>query len=141
MWPVRWALIEAAGGLVWREGKKHVQIAVIHRPRQNDWSLPKGKRKAGESWRETAEREVAEEIGCKVRVGPFAGWNLYFYRRRPKLVMFWHMEVRHAARFEANHEVDGLAWLDPREALERLDHPAQRRLLRKVLRQKKFPPQ
>jgi 8-oxo-dGTP pyrophosphatase MutT (NUDIX family) len=123
-------LIKAAGGLVWRFGPGGPRLAVIHRPRRGDWSLPKGKLKPEESFTGAARREVAEETGCRPRLGRFAGFTLYFVKRRLKLVLFWHMSVRHAGRFRPNEEVDRLEWLTPEKALKRLDHPAERRLVR-----------
>ncbi|MFQ5349690.1 MAG: NUDIX domain-containing protein, partial [Thermoanaerobaculia bacterium] len=54
-------VIEAAGGILWRRSAGFAELAVIHRPRHRDWSLPKGKRDRGESWQQTALREVVEE--------------------------------------------------------------------------------
>jgi 8-oxo-dGTP pyrophosphatase MutT (NUDIX family) len=119
--------------LVWRDGKKGPKLAIIHRPDHDDWSLPKGKCKPGESFREAAKREVTEEIGCKVRLGSFAGWTLYRVKSGLKLVLFWHMTTTDGCHFEPNDEVDKVEWLDPKEALARLDHPAQRRVVRKAL--------
>lgn len=78
-------------------------------------------------------REVAEETGCRARLGEFAGYTLYRVKRRPKLVLFWHMFVAGACRFEPNGEVDRLEWLRPSEALAKLNHDVERRLLRSAL--------
>jgi 8-oxo-dGTP diphosphatase len=123
------SVIQAAGGLVWRAGR----LAVIHRPKQRDWSLPKGKLELGETFPDAAVREVAEETGCRARLGDFAGYTLYRVKRRPKLVLFWHMFVAGACRFEPNGEVDRLEWLRPSDALARLDHDVERRLVRSAL--------
>ena len=123
------AAIQAAGGLVWRGGR----LAVIHRPKHRDWSLPKGKLEPGETFPDAALREVAEETGCRARLGEFAGYTLYRVKRRPKLVLFWHMFVEDACRFEPNGEVDRLEWLRPSEALAKLNHDVERRLLRSAL--------
>ncbi len=123
------AAIQAAGGLVWRGGR----LAVIHRPKHRDWSLPKGKLEPGETFPDAALREVAEETGCRARLGAFAGYTLYRVKRRPKLVLFWHMFAEGACRFEANGEVDRLEWLRPSEALAKLNHEVERRLLRSAL--------
>ena len=127
------ALIRAAGGLVWRSGPDGPRLAVIHRPRREDWSLPRGKLVEGESWASAAVREVREETGCVVRLGTFAGSTWYVPRKTPKVVLFWHMELVRQGRLDARGEVDEVAWLTPREALQRLDHGNERAMLRRAL--------
>jgi 8-oxo-dGTP pyrophosphatase MutT (NUDIX family) len=122
----------AAGGLVWRSDARGRRLAVIHRPKHRDWSLPKGRLDEGESFFQAAVREVEEETGCRVRPGRFAGAAIDRGRRRTKVVLYWHMH-HCGGRFEPNDEVDRVEWLGPEEALERLDHPRDRRLLRRVL--------
>jgi len=122
-------VIEAAGGILWRRSGGVAELAVIHRPRHRDWSLPKGKRDPGESWQETALREVLEETGCHAEIERFAGGTIYTVQRRPKVVLFWHMAVDEEGWFEPNDEVDRVEWLVPEAALERLDHETERRLL------------
>ena len=92
--------------------------------------MPKGKLKNGETFKKAARREVAEETGCRTRLGPFAGHIVYTVKDRLKLVLFWHM-VADKVRFEANDEVDALEWLAPARAVRRLDHPAERSLVRR----------
>jgi 8-oxo-dGTP diphosphatase len=122
-------VIEAAGGIVWRRSGAGAELAVIHRPRHRDWSLPKGKRDPGESWQETAVREVLEETGCHTRIERFAHGTIYTVRGRPKVVLFWHMAVVEEGVFEANEEVDRLEWLTPEAAMKRLDYETERQLL------------
>jgi len=128
-------VILAAGGLVWRESARGRQIAVVHRPKYDDWTLPKGKLDPGESWQDGAVREVAEETGFEVRLGDFAGGCTYLARRAPKVVLYWHMEVEGEPRFapEDPAEVDGLEWLSVGEALRRLSYTRERRLLAQSL--------
>jgi len=76
------AIVRLAGGILWREGSR---LAVIHRPRQADWSLPKGRLDEGETWEEAALREVTEETGCEARITSFAGAASYVQRRTPRL--------------------------------------------------------
>jgi 8-oxo-dGTP diphosphatase len=106
---------------------------VIHRARRDDWSLPKGRLDRGETWQAAARREIAEETGCDVRLGAFAGAKLYVDRPEPKLVLYWHMQAVRVGPPEAQGEVDDVAWLSRREALSRLDHGSDRRLLLRAL--------
>ena len=126
-------LIRAAGGLLWRvdpDGSR--RLAVIHRPRRDDWSLPKGKLKDGEGWQEGALREVYEETGCRARPISFAGLVHYVPKHVTKVVVFWHMELQSEGPIAAPDEVDVVAWLTRREALRRLDHETERELLRQA---------
>jgi len=125
------AFVRLAGGILWREGPEGPRLAVIHRPRQADWSLPKGRLDEGETWEEAARREVEEETGCEARISSFAGATSYFQGRTPRLVLYWHMALVREDPFEASKEVDQLVWLAPADALDRLDHEAERRLLRR----------
>ncbi len=122
-------LVRAAGGLLWRAGREGPELALVHRPRRRDWSLPKGKLEPGESFLTAALREVAEETGCRASPLGFAGWTFYLAGRRPKLVLFWHMATAFAGHFMPGEEVDEVAWLAPARALERLDHASERRLV------------
>jgi 8-oxo-dGTP diphosphatase len=123
------ALIRAAGGLVWREQAHGPKLAVVHRPKHQDWSLPKGKLEPGESFALAALREVEEETGCRATLGSFAGYTLYSVKGREKIVLFWNMTVDRFATFMPNGEIDAIAWLSPAQALERLDHPGEREVL------------
>ncbi len=125
-------LIKAAGGLVWRQAAGDLEVAILHRPEQNDWSLPKGKLKAGESWRQAALREVREETQCDVEIGEFIGFSRYTSRGLPKLVLYWHMHLVAEHTFEANREVDQLVWLTSKPALERLYYKSEQRLLQRA---------
>ena len=112
---------------------------MIHRPKRDDWSLPKGKLEAGESFPQAAVREVLEETGCRARLGDFAGYTLYRVKGRPKLVLFWHMAVEGSHRFRPNDEVDRMEWLPPGEVLARLDHPSERQLVERALAERLRP--
>jgi 8-oxo-dGTP diphosphatase len=121
----------AAGGLVWRESPRGPEIALIHRPKYHDWTLPKGKLARGERWQDAAVREVVEETGFQVRLGKFAGGCTYLTRRGPKVVLYWHMYVDGECRFAPQDpaEVDALVWLSVRKARKRLTHDRERRVL------------
>ena len=123
-------VIEAAGGLVWRETPTGRELALIHRERYNDWTLPKGKRETGESWQETALREVLEETGLKVKLGQFAGSLGYSVNGIPKVVLFWHMKLAGPAKFRPNSEVDQMIWLPFEQALEKITYQDEIRLLK-----------
>jgi 8-oxo-dGTP diphosphatase len=120
-------MVFAAGGLLWRDGR----LAVVHRPRYDDWSLPKGKLEPGELLPETAVREVEEETGFEVRREGFAGRYQYEVAAGPKTVFVWRMHAV-AERGRPHDEVDELAWLRVDEALDRLTYALERDLLRRA---------
>jgi 8-oxo-dGTP diphosphatase len=122
------AQVKAAGCVVWRRGEDgEVQVAVIHRPRYDDWSLPKGKLDRGEDWETAARREVMEEIGQAGELGAELDPVFYDDRKgRAKVVRYWLMEVPGDAPFEVNEEVDVLDWISPDEATGRLSYPVDR---------------
>ena len=122
-------VIEAAGGLLWRKTAIGRQLAIIHRPSHNDWTLPKGKREPGESWQETALREVFEETGCHAELGKFAGSLAYLVDDIPKVVLFWHMHLLNGGPFTPNAEVDNLLWVSLAQALEVISYPDEITLL------------
>ena len=105
-------LVHAAGGMIVRRGASGViEVAVVHRPAREDWSFPKGKLEAGESFEECATREVHEETGLECRPGSVVGCTEYRDRKdRPKVVTYWVMEAVRGA-FRANSEVDELRWV------------------------------
>ena len=123
------AVIRAAGGVLWSTLGNKPRVAVIHRPKYRDWSLPKGKLENNESWREAAVREVWEETGYAVRITSFAGTVSYVVKGRAKIVLYWNMELVGESEFVPSKEVDRLEWLSRSEAIRRLNHPAERRLL------------
>jgi 8-oxo-dGTP diphosphatase len=110
--------VRAAGGVVMRDGL----VAVVHRPRYDDWSLPKGKLDSGETFEEAALREVEEETGLRARLVRGLPSVEYVVRDRPKVVRYWLMEVESDPGFEPNDEVDDLRWLSPADALELLTY-------------------
>jgi 8-oxo-(d)GTP phosphatase len=122
-------VIFAAGGLVWKETPEGRKIAVIHRSRYDDWSLPKGKLIDRESWEEAAVREVKEETGCDVRITGFAGSVTYQVRGTRKIVLFFTMEAVGECLFTDSSEVKEVLWFLPEEALGRLDYEGEKALL------------
>lgn len=120
----------AGGGVLWRPvGDREVQVALVHRPRYDDWSLPKGKAEDGELLVQTAAREIAEETGFEARVGQRL--RTVGYPLKPgvdKKVTYWSMEALHGA-FTANHETDELRWLSIPDAAALLSYSADRKVL------------
>jgi 8-oxo-dGTP pyrophosphatase MutT (NUDIX family) len=122
-------IVRAAGGLIFRYHGDQLQILLVHRPLQGDWSYPKGKLDEGESLEDAARREVLEETGLVCRLLQFVGETEYIDRKgRPKVVAYWTMAPE-SGTFEANDEVDELEWLDLPSAESRLSYDRDRELL------------
>jgi 8-oxo-dGTP diphosphatase len=123
------AEVKASGGVVRRPGSDGEEIAVVHRPRYDDWSLPKGKLDPGETWEEAALREVREEIGLECTLGEELPPVAYQDRKgREKVVRYWMMEVD-GGEFAPNEEVDEMRWLPVHEAASLLTYPRDRELV------------
>lgn len=110
------------------EGQDAIEIAVIHRPHYDDWSLPKGKVDPGENLVETATREIAEETGYSPTLGWLLGHVHYPLGNKTKVVYYWTAEVTEG-HFIDNDEVDELDWVSPAEARERVSYDADREVL------------
>jgi len=139
---VREGTIRAAGGVLWRsaedvDGPADIEVAVIHRQRYDDWSLPKGKLAAGEREVDGAIREVLEETGYHVRLGRSLGETRYLKVdagvAREKVVRWWAMEAAYGA-FAPNREVDALRWLTLGEAHAALTRDLDREVLDRFVR-------
>jgi 8-oxo-dGTP diphosphatase len=125
--------VHAAGGVVRRPmaaagagPAPHLEVLVVHRPRYDDWSLPKGKCDPGETFAETAAREVREETGLTCALDqPWAELHYVDHKGRDKVVRYWTMTVvsGDVEDFEPNDEVDVVAWLPWWEARDRLSYP------------------
>jgi len=126
----RQAEIRAAGGLVVRRGPDGVaQVAVVHRPKYDDWSFPKGKLEPGETDEGCAVREVREETGLTSRLGRPLGSTAYRDRfGRPKVVRYWLMHPV-SGEFRPTREVDEVRWLPAEEARSLLTYQHDRELL------------
>ncbi|MGV1005953.1 MAG: NUDIX hydrolase [Candidatus Nanopelagicales bacterium] len=128
--------IRAAGVVLTRGIGKELEIAVIHRRRQRDWSLPKGKFEPGEHVLEVAVRECVEETGLIPILETPLPTQRYRVDGWPKTVEYWRASVR-GGEFAANKEVDRLRWLNPREAVKLLTYPRDGDL---VTAAAKYPP-
>jgi 8-oxo-dGTP diphosphatase len=129
--------VRAAGGIVRRPGNEGPwDILLVHRPRYDDWSLPKGKADEGERAEETALREVEEETGLRCVLGATAGETRYRDSKgRDKIVRYWLMEPpTDIVPFTPNDEVDAVVWCSPDDALTRLTYAHDRELLEGLMR-------
>ena len=118
----------AAGGVVWRQDGPHLLVALVHRPRYDDWTLPKGKVNGAEPLLLAAVREVAEETGAEVQVGRRLSPIEYPVGEGRKQVTHWSMRYL-AGEHEPSDEVDRLDWLTVAEATQRLTYPIDRVVL------------
>lgn len=127
--------IRAAGGVVLRrDDDRKTRAAVVHRPKYEDWSLPKGKLEKGEGWREAALREVEEETGMRcAAAGELPPVSYRDRKGRRKHVRYWLMEPE-GGEFEPHGEVDELRWVTAKEAGEVLTYEHDRDLVRRAMR-------
>jgi 8-oxo-(d)GTP phosphatase len=124
------AAIRAAGGLLWRPGTDgRPLVCVVHRPRYDDWSLPKGKLGPDEHPLAAAVREVAEETGVRARPLQRLPQVRYLVDGATKVVDYWAMSAADGSRFTPGSEVDELCWLPVPDAGRRLTHQLDRDLL------------
>jgi 8-oxo-dGTP pyrophosphatase MutT (NUDIX family) len=127
--PSQTDVVQAAGGLVVRRQGGLLQIVVVHRPVQQDWSFPKGKLEAGETLDGAALREVHEETGMTCELLRFIGHTEYVDRKgRQKTVAYWIMAAT-GGSFRRNEEVDELRWLDLDEAARVLSYQRDQELV------------
>jgi 8-oxo-(d)GTP phosphatase len=117
--------IHSAGGVLWRpaaDGSGAVEVLLVHRPKYDDWSLPKGKREPGEHILLTAVREIWEETSVRPVLGPRLRTVEYLVHDRPKQVDYWAAYCP-ADQAAASHEIDAVSWLPLPQALDRLSYP------------------
>jgi len=119
--PVSEAIL-SAGAVLWRNAVHGIEVLVVHRPKYDDWSLPKGKREPGEHVLLTAVREVLEETSVRPVLGPRLRTAEYLANGRPKLVDYWSALGAHDEA-APSHEIDAVSWLPLPLALDRLSYP------------------
>ncbi|MGY0492753.1 NUDIX hydrolase [Streptomyces sp. WG-D5] len=127
----------AAGCVLWRRAttahtEHGIEVCLVHRPKYDDWSHPKGKLKRGEDALAGAVREVLEETGHDCAPGPALPTVHYLANGRPKQVSYWAAEAT-TGTFTPNREVDRISWLTPTAARSRLTQPRDRALVDALL--------
>ncbi|MEJ0014192.1 MAG: NUDIX domain-containing protein [Actinomycetota bacterium] len=123
--------IIAAGGVVWRRDiDGDVEVLLVHRPRYDDWTLPKGKAEEGEALISCAYREILEETGLNIKLGPYVGSVEYYVPDGLKHVAYWSASiVDDQPSFHANEEVDQIIWLDVESAAFKATRDSDRHIL------------
>ena len=128
-------MILAAGGVVWRENKdSKIELALIHRPRYDDWTFPKGKVDSGEELISCAYREIMEETSLEIELGPYLGEVQYESIDGPKSASYWAAKsLDNEISFHANSEVDFLEWHEVDSARTKLTRDSDREILEKFI--------
>jgi 8-oxo-(d)GTP phosphatase len=125
-------VVRAAGGVVRRVGPDGEEVLLVHRPRYDDWTFPKGKAEADETDEAAALREVEEETGFVCALGEELPSTRYRDARgRPKVVRYWTMRIE-SGTFEPHNEVDAISWERPREAAGSLSYDRDQEVLEAV---------
>lgn len=130
--PVDPPVIKAAGGILQRSTPRGDEVMVVYRKRHQDWTLPRGKVKDGESFQEAAMRQVLEETGCSCRIGNYLGTISYSDQGVPKVVLFWKMTLVEDKGITGNEEIGQALWLQLPAAIERLTHAQEKALLSRL---------
>jgi 8-oxo-dGTP diphosphatase len=134
-WPA--TEVAAAGGIVTRPGAGDdgdgIEVVLVHRPKYDDWTFPKGKVEKGETEEQAAAREVREETGFECALGEEVATVRYVDGRgRPKRVRYWMMTVVGGVATVPNREVDELRWLSPGDASTLLTYEHDQALARRL---------
>ena len=130
-------MIRAAGALLWRENSDlAIEVALIHRPRYGDWSLPKGKIEIGETALQCAYREVAEETGMRASFTRELGSVEYEESGQQKRVKYWAAHCAlNKSEFIPNEEVDQIKWLTPSDAHKQATHDSDKSVIETFMSQ------
>ena len=122
--------VQAAGGAVWRRSAAgRAEVLLVHRPRYDDWTIPKGKLDPGEDHAGAALREVEEETGLRCTLGPELVPTRYLDRKgRPKHVRYWAM-TPNSGEFRATDEVDQVRWVSVEAAGAMLTYARDRAVI------------
>jgi 8-oxo-dGTP pyrophosphatase MutT (NUDIX family)/phosphohistidine phosphatase SixA len=131
----------AAGAIVLRRREGLLEVLLVHRPKYDDWSFPKGKLDRGEHAAVAAVREVAEETGLAVRLGRPLDDQLYVVQGgRSKVVHYWvarPLDGDDVSTYVPNREIDQVAWVPVEEAADRLSYSRDRATLKQAVRRRK----
>ena len=138
--PSNTPVIRAAGGIIQRTTSSGDEVMIVYRNRHQDWTLPKGKVRDGESFQEAALREVAEETGCSCALGNYMGTLSYSDEGVPKVVMFWKMTVIEESSVADTEEIGEAVWMPAASAVQRLTHAQEKSLLSRVVTVPRVPP-
>ena len=130
--PVDSPVIKAAGGILQRSTPRGDEVMVVYRKRHQDWTLPRGKVKDGESFQEAAMREVQDETGCSCRIGNYLGTISYSDNGVPKVILYWKMTLVEDKGVRNNEEIGESLWLSIPTAIERLSHAQEKALLSRI---------
>jgi 8-oxo-dGTP pyrophosphatase MutT (NUDIX family) len=124
--------VRAAGGVITRDGPDGAEILLVHRPRYDDWTLPKGKAKRGEPDEACALREVEEETSLVCDLGDEFAVTEYVVRGAPKRVRYFAMTPRPGSKAAPRNEVDAVRWVSPERAIEMLSYERDRRIVARL---------
>jgi 8-oxo-dGTP diphosphatase len=130
--PMADRVVRAAGGLITREGSDGAEILLVHRPRYDDWTLPKGKAKTGEPDEACALREVEEETSLVCDLGDEVAVTDYVVRGAPKRVRYFAMTPRPGSEAAPRNEVDAVRWVSSQRAIEMLSYERDRKIVARL---------
>ncbi|HLW53108.1 MAG TPA: NUDIX domain-containing protein [Candidatus Angelobacter sp.] len=125
-------VIRAAGGILLRDSPGGDEVMIVFRARHQDWTLPKGKLRQGETFQEAALREVEEETGCRCDLGNYLGMISYSHAGVPKVVMFWRMNVVEEKPRPDGEEITEALWLPVPAAIQCLTYAQEKSLLTRM---------
>ena len=127
-------IIQAAGAIVWRNNKGKTEVVIIHRPKYDDWSFPKGKVEINESLIACAHREVLEETNIQTEFGAFLGDIEYLTPDGKKHVFFWAAKAINQNNFTPNSEVDQIKWVEVKKVKDLLTLETDKKILAQFIK-------